>query len=247
MAQETVGEVTIIDSVHVSPEHFELIREKIAETSPDIVAVELCGPRFQAMLSDESPSIRDVIREQPLWKTTVHTIMKFVQSRMRRKAGVHPEMSDLRTAVEAAAHHEVDVALIDRPMDETLQSLSDNVRDPVQLATMIGKAVAKDEEDVPEELRDVDLDLDNMGSFTDPEFIEAFTEFSKENYPPIWHAFIDERDEIMAKNLHALAQDGQDVTAIVGAAHGPGIRRYLSMLEGTDGGETPPIRTVRLN
>lgn len=245
MAQENRGDITIIDSVHISPDHFELIRDKVAQENPDIVAIELCENRFQAMLSDKDVSIRDLIREQPLWKVTIHALLKFAQSQLLRRYGVHPEMSDMRAGVEAAAKNDSDIALIDRDISETFQSLSTNIQDPAQLGTMAYGIVTQDEEDIPKSVRETSMT--DFDALTEPEFLEDFTEFAKESYPPIWKAFLDERDQIMARNLHSLSQNGHDVIAVVGAAHGPGIRRYLAELSPEEMPELPPIHSVSLS
>ncbi|MCU4924797.1 TraB/GumN family protein [Halobacteria archaeon AArc-dxtr1] len=69
-----------------------------------------------------------------------------------------------------------------------------------------------------------EIDIEEM---TDGDVVAAMMEEFRQFSPHGANALIDERDAYIAHNLHALANQGYDVLAVVGAGHKAGIERHL--------------------
>lgn len=208
-------EVIILGTAHVSKSSVEETRSAIEEFKPDEVAVELCRSRFDVMKNPQAWQEMDivkVIREKKSLLLFANLVMSSIQRRMGEKLDVKPG-DEMRAAIEEAESARIDIALIDRPVQITLQrawkSLGAWEKTKFLFSSLYSILSMEDisEEEI-EKLKEKDM------------LTQAVEEIAKQA-PTIKRVLIDERDAYMARKIVDLK--GSRVLAVVGAGHMNGI------------------------
>lgn len=221
------GEVTIVPSVHFSPEHRRKTRDTIREVEPDVVAVELDDRRFEQVEEGEE-GMMNTAEEMPGNTPQGYAALKAIQEKVVKMHGLDPEETEMETAIETAAALDTDIALI----DEDITEIFGQIRERVGLETIpkvLMRAESIDREDLVTRMQDMDMTEVESG-----DDVEDMMAPMRELLPEVTELLIDRRDEMMAKRLHKIRQNGYDVVAVIGAGHHSGITEHLERLEETD-------------
>jgi pheromone shutdown-related protein TraB len=215
------GRVELVGTAHVSQTSVDEVEAAIAGTDADVIAVELDEARYR-QLSGETPDdldAKDLLRGNTVFQFLAYWLLSYVQARLGKRFGIEPG-ADMRAAIEAAEARDLDVALVDRDIQTTIQrfwarlTFLEKLRLVWQLSLgMVGFGTGA-EDITMEELTDVDV-------------VTAMLEEFRRLSPGGAEALIDERDAFIAHQLLALTEGGQNVLAVVGAGHVRGIERYL--------------------
>jgi pheromone shutdown-related protein TraB len=236
------GSVHLVGTAHVSEESAERVEREISERDPDVVAVELDEDRYRQLKGETPDDLEpsDLLRGNIVFQFLAYWMLSYVQARLGERFDIEPG-ADMRAGIETAEAGGIDVALVDRDIQTTIRRFWARLSFPEKLRLFwelllglvgIGGTGEELEEEDIEELTDVDAVSAMM---------EEFRQFS----PGGAEALIDERDAFIAHRLVALAEEGRDVVAVVGAGHVEGIRDYLGdpaslpameTLEGDPGG-----------
>ena len=220
----------IVGTAHVSRESIKEVEEVIEREKPDIVAVELCGKRYKALV-EKTPteiSIRDVIKSGEMYLLLFQWILAYFQRKVGKALGVKPGEEMLK-AIEKAREVGASVALIDRDITVTFRrfwakmSFIEKLRMTFALLRSIGGG--GEEIDV-EEMKKEDM-------------VETLIAELRKFSPSAGEVLVDERDAFIAGNLLNLLSTGKKIVAVVGAGHQEGIRRYLENPE-----KIPPIHEL---
>jgi pheromone shutdown-related protein TraB len=213
----------IIGTAHVSEKSVAEVREVIARERPEVVAVELCKPRYEALTQDKAfrnLDIFKVIREGKALYLLGHLALTAYQRRMGAALGVKPG-AELLAAVEAANAAGARVELVDRDINVTLKRTWANVglwkRSMMLSSLLVGFGDDKNAEPVTAESIEK---LKEQRALS-----EMLTELSRA-MPEVKGPLIDERDQILADGIRASGKDAKSVVAVVGAAHVPGIKQH---------------------
>ena len=85
-------EILVVGTAHISQESIEQVRRTIEAERPDVVAVELCPSRYQALTHPEQPgaSVRDILSSGKLYQFLVHWLLAYVQNKLGSEVGVKP-------------------------------------------------------------------------------------------------------------------------------------------------------------
>lgn len=236
------GKIHFVPSVHFSPVHRRRVRETIDERDPDLVAVELDERRFERLRTDTRQPADEPFRSQP---PATYDLLRTVQRTIIRLYGLDPDRTDMETAIETAAEHDLAVALIDEPIDEILTALTERVGPGTLPKTMI-RAQLLGPEDRLNQVRMLTMPFQDVESGDD---VQPAIETMRRLLPEVTDVMIDRRDRAMARRLARISRAGHDVVVVIGAGHHNGIRRELQALEGEDlpDVEVPirkPTRTV---
>lgn len=208
-------EVIILGTAHVSKSSVEETHSAIQEFKPDEVAVELCRSRFDVIKNPQAWQEMDivkVIREKKSLLLFANLVMSSIQRRMGEKLDVKPG-DEMRAAIEEAEAAGIEIALIDRPVQITLQrawkSLGAWEKTKFLFSSLTSILSVEDigEEEI-EKLKEKDM------------LTQAVEEIAKQA-PTIKRVLIDERDAYMARKIADLK--GSRVLAVVGAGHMNGI------------------------
>ena len=113
----------VLGTAHVSQRSVDEVRAVIDTVEPEVVCVELCQPRLDALTKDSSfrdLDIFKVIREGKTLYLLAHLAIASYQRKIGASLGVKPG-AELLAAVEAARAKSIPVALIDRDINITLK------------------------------------------------------------------------------------------------------------------------------
>jgi pheromone shutdown-related protein TraB len=208
-------EIILIGTAHISRESADLVDRVITEEKPDVVCVELCKARFEAIKQKDKWQEMDivkVIRENRTALLLSQLLMMSLQKKIAERFNINPG-EDMLRAISRAAESGAEVVLADREIRVTLlrtwrmmglwskmKFLSDMI-----LSLFIGENIT--EENI-EELKQhdvLDLALKSIG----------------EKLPELKTTLIDERDQFLACSIRN--SQGRKIVAVVGAGHIPGI------------------------
>lgn len=208
-------EIILIGTAHISRESADLVDRVITEEKPDVVCVELCKARFEAIQQKDKWQEMDivkVIRENRTALLLSQLLMMSLQKKIAERFNINPG-EDMLRAISRAAESGAEVVLADREIRVTLlrtwrmmglwskmKFLSDMI-----LSLFIGENIT--EENI-EELKQhdvLDLALKSIG----------------EKLPELKTTLIDERDQFLACSIRN--SRGRKIVAVVGAGHIPGI------------------------
>jgi len=230
------SEVLLIGTAHVSRESVEEVKEAILEERPEIVAVELCKPRYQVLIDrrgwEETPLTKLLKGEQPYFFLG-QSFLAMIQRSLGEQLGVEPG-AEMLEAIRAAQEVGAKVALVDRKIAITLRrawsrmSLREKFRIFKELLYGFLGATEEDEIDV-EALKRQDVVTEMM------EELGRLAPKAKE-------VLVDERDAYIAARIRELAQQGyKTIVAVVGAGHINGLLANLSSNDTVDVAELESI------
>lgn len=235
------GTITFVPSVHFSAAHRHRVRETIREVDPDIVAVELDDRRFERLDRDQRSNPLELAEEFPPPTAATLATLRALQRTVVRLYGLDPTKTDMETAIETAAELDIEIALIDDPIVETIDALRRRVGIET-LPKLLARTQMMGPEDYARQLEVMTMPFSEISHGDD---VEPMLDHVRRLLPEVAEVMIDRRDRSMATRLHRLRMDGYDVVAVIGAGHHNGIRRALSDLEadGVERDVTVPIRT----
>ena len=228
-------EIILIGTAHISRESADLVDRVITEEKPDVVCVELCKTRFEAIQQKDKWQEMDivkVIRENRTALLLSQLLMMSLQKKIAERFNINPG-EDMLRAISRAEESGAEVVLADREIRVTLlrtwrmmglwskmKFLSDMI-----LSLFIGENIT--EENI-EELKQhdvLDLALKSIG----------------EKLPELKTTLIDERDQFLACSIRN--SQGRKIVAVVGAGHIPGIIENIGKAIDIDEINTIPPRS----
>ena len=209
----------ILGTAHVSTASVEAVREQIKSYQPDIVAVELCASRHQALTSNrrlDKEGLLKVVKEGKAPLVLLQSLLAAEQRKMGLDEGQQPG-AELLVAVQEAEAAELEVALIDRDIQTTLRRAWKKMRFREKVRILWSLLGDEDDDEGPgvgELLEDQDLLTSLM---------EELRTFS----PGAGVVLIDERDSYLAGKISSLHSE-KKILAVVGAGHLKGIEEHLT-------------------
>ena len=208
----------LLGTAHIATSSVEAVRQQIAEYQPDVVAVELCKSRHDALVSDrrlDKEGLLKVIKEGKAPMVLMQSMLSAEQRKLGINEGQQPG-AELLAAVQAADEVGCEVALVDRDIQTTLRRAWKRMkfREKWRLLTSLLEDDDEDDVDVNELLQDSDL-LSSM--------MEELKGFS----PGAGEVLIDERDTYIASKITQLGTERR-VLAVLGAGHLQGVSSKLT-------------------
>lgn len=211
--------IYLVGTAHVSDASVQEVRDVIERVRPDVVCVELCQARYDALTSESAWKNLDVfkvIREGKVLFLLANLAIGAYQRRLGDELGVRPG-AELLAAAQKAEEIGARLVLIDRDIHVTLKRTWGNLgfRDKLGLVSaIIGSLFSRDKISA-EEIES----LKQQANLS-----EMMAEFAKE-MPAVKGPLIDERDQYLMAGVEQA--EGEKVVAVVGAAHVPGMRANL--------------------
>ncbi|MHC1575100.1 MAG: TraB/GumN family protein [Candidatus Methanogasteraceae archaeon] len=210
-------EIILIGTAHVSNKSVEEVKETIARERPDIVAIELCPGRFAALKGETSDlSAKDILKGGNMTLFIVHSLLAYMQNKIGSEMDVKPG-SEMIAAIDAAEGLGLEIALVDRDINVTLQRFIGKMgffEKLKMLSALVGSLVG---------FGGTEIDIENI---TEEDIVTQLISELKQFSPTTASVLIEERDAFIAKNLLRIKEKGR-VVAIVGAGHRSGITEYL--------------------
>lgn len=116
------GSVTVVGTAHVSERSVDEVEETIERERPDVVAVELDEGRYR-QLNGETPDdldAGDLLKGNTVFQFLAYWMLSYVQTQLGERFDIEPG-ADMKAAVDVAESLGIDVALVDRDIQTTIQ------------------------------------------------------------------------------------------------------------------------------
>jgi pheromone shutdown-related protein TraB len=210
----------VVGTAHVSDRSAAEVREIIRRVRPEVVCVELCQARYDALTQDTAfrdLDIFKVIREGKTLYLLAHLALGAYQRRMGAALGVKPG-AEMLAAIEEARAIGARVELVDRDIHTTLKRTWGNLglwsRSKMLSQLLVGVGNESDE----------GVTASDIERLKEPAALsEMLAELSRA-LPQVKVPLIDERDQYLMSSIEDSAHGSKDVVAVVGAAHVPGMK-----------------------
>jgi len=248
--------IILVGTGHILERSVREVEAVIDREEPDVVAVELCEDRYNALKGNVADfSIKEVIGGGNPFLILTHWPLAYVQRKMGAELGIEPG-ADMMAAIKKAEERGCEIALVDRPIQVTMQRFWKNMRffeklkmifSIVFAITSIGSMGKGDTGKENKKLTmggigaNKEIELDRI---TDDDVVTQLMEELREFSPGAATALLDERDAYIAgslleldqqtfkksltKNGSQASQEKRKIVAVVGAGHVAGIKNLLS-------------------
>jgi len=212
--------IVVVGTAHVSEKSINEVNETIEREHPDIVAIELCQGRYEALVGKQEVKeipVRELLSADKFHHFLIHWLLSYVQKKIGADMGIKPG-AEMLAAIEKAKQIEARIALVDRDIQITLQRLWSGMtlfeKAKITFAIIAaGLGIGGTKE----------IDINTV---TDADVVTQLVEELRKYAPSAAKVLIDERDAYIARNLLDISHDGH-VVAVVGAGHRAGIQKYL--------------------
>lgn len=209
----------LIGTAHISKLSVDDVIDTVNEVKPDSICVELDQERYQRLENPKQYSeqnIIKVIKDRRVNFLLVNLILASFQRRMAKKLD-NQSGNEMITGIKLAKELNAELVLADRSVSLTFSRIWDqlNFFSKTKLLFSIISSIF-DNQEISEQ------DLSNLKQADALE--SAINEVGKE-FPIIKEVLIDERDKFLAYKIKNV--QGKKVVAILGAAHIPGVIKYL--------------------
>ncbi len=210
--------ITIVGTAHVSQSSIDEVNDVCKDVNPDCIAIELDEERFQSMVNTkqwENTDIVKIIKEKKVAFLLSQMILSSYQKKIANQFDVKPG-DEIKAAVDFALENNIHLEKIDRSIQVTLLRIWHSlgfIEKSKLLTELLGSFFENDikEEDI-EKLKEQDL-------------LQSALKEVEQSFPQITSTLIDERDRILAEKMRRAK--GENIVAVVGAAHVPGILKYI--------------------
>ncbi len=214
--------IILIGTAHISQESVDEVKDAIEKYKPDVVAVELCPRRYEALTEKanwENTPITSLLKSNKAYLVLAQTFLSSIQRRLGKEYGVEPG-SEMIAALKMAKKKKIAIALVDRDISITLKRAwrKMGIREKWRLSWEFMKALVGYSD---EELEELDL-KELMKQDAISTMMEEFGKIA----PSVSNVLIHERDQYIAKKILDESHKGK-IVAVVGAGHLKGIEKHL--------------------
>lgn len=218
----------IVGTAHVSQKSVDDVRTAIDAVNPDVVCVELCKTRYDALTKDSAfrdLDIFKVVRDGKTLYLLGHLALASYQRKIGASLGVRPG-AELVTATKTAEKRQIPVELIDRDINITLKRTWRNIG-LWQRLTLLWSLVASSSEPGDEDASEAQLTEVAIERLKEPKALSEMLAELGTKMPQIKRPLVDERDQYLASRMLEAGVGKRTVIAVVGAAHVPGMAAQL--------------------
>ena len=213
-------EIYILGTAHVSKISKEEVLKTIDENAFDTICIELDQRRYNSLNNPkkwEETNIIDVIKKKQTGFLLANLILSSYQKRVASKINSQSGI-EMITAIKEAKEKNIHLELIDRDIQTTFSRIyqKHNLWQKAKLIVSLISAIFDDEE-----INDKDIE-----ALKQEDILDMALKDIEKAFPIVSEVLIDERNKILAQNIKKAP--GKKIFAIVGAAHSPGILKYIN-------------------
>lgn len=224
-------QIILIGTAHVSRHSAQLVSDTIDSEQPDTVCVELCNNRLSTIRDKDrwqNMDIVKIIKEKKALMLFMNLLLAAFQKKIADKFGIKPGQ-EMINAIEAAEESGATVIPADREIQITLSRIWRGMGVWEKTKLIFSVLLSFGQSDEIEE-----TDIEKMKH---QDILQSLLSELKEDHPMIGEVLINERDQFLAESIRNAP--GDKIVAVVGAAHVPGILKYI--------GQDIPIDLAALN
>ncbi|WP_027627553.1 TraB/GumN family protein [Ruminiclostridium cellobioparum] len=212
-------EIILVGTAHVSKESTELVRQVIAEETPDSVCIELDEQRYDSIQNPkrwESTDIVKVVKSKKVGFLIANLILSGYQKKLAKKLGTNVG-GEMLEAIASAKDVNAQLVLADRNIQTTLLriwrklSLWEKLKLIFSLTFSFGEDTEISSEDLQELLKE--------------DMLESAISGLRKQFPAVGQILISERDQYLAFKIKNAP--GQKIVAVLGGAHVPGVKKEI--------------------
>lgn len=220
LSANSVDRVIFVPVIHTDTESVERARTIVREVKPEVVAVELDRYRYEQLMNPEmyqeevqTPRTADAAEGLML---QIAMLEKMLGEMTGSAAG-----DEMVAAIEEGRAIGAKIALVDRPIQETLQAIQRVPLDEMyRLTEMIPGATEEIQNEGSQDFLSL---LKKEGT------IESMMEQFSTEFPGLFDALITQRDQYVANALQAILNDVEGkIVAVLGAGHIVGVSSTLA-------------------
>ncbi|MDO8656596.1 MAG: TraB/GumN family protein [Nanoarchaeota archaeon] len=220
-------EIKIVGTSHIAAQSIKEIKSAFSSFKPEIIAVELDIQRAGALMSGEKRSLSfTAITVLGVKGFLFAKIGQYIQQKLGKSVGIIPG-SDMKTALELAKEHKLQVAFIDQPLQVTLQNFSKQLtwREKGRFVADIIKGLLFPKK----QMREMGLDTLDLRKVPEKEFISTMMKTLQKRYPNVYKTLVEDRNKYMVKKLVQLFRSHPEkrILVVVGAGHKEGMEELL--------------------
>ena len=225
--------IILVGTAHISKKSVQVVQETIIKEKPDLVAIELCQPRFDMLINEkqwENTDIVKILKEKKLFFLIINILLSSFQKKAGKKLGIKAG-SEMLAAYNTAKQENIPFALIDRKAQTTLLRIWNKTNFWTKAKLFFSSLFSIFS---PEPLSEKKIE-ELKNSDQTQQLIESIGKF----IPDVKKYLIDERDTFMAQNI--LDRKEKKILAVVGAGHIFGMKKILTS------GKDPICKLQELN
>ena len=211
--------VYIVGTAHVSAQSVQDVRAAVAAVRPDVIAIELCEPRYQGMVKKDAwrhTNLFQVIRQKKATFLLAQLALQSFYRRLGKQLETEPG-AEMLAGAACAEETGAKLELIDRRIDVTLKRVWRHLGfwQRLKLFGVMVEAVFSSEE----------IGAQDVEALKKQDQLEALMGEMGKAFPEIKKRLIDERDVYLAQKLRGAP--GERIVAVVGAGHVPGMLKSI--------------------
>lgn len=219
-------QIYLVKTAHVSKNSIEDVKTCIEEVNPDSICIELDEQRYKRLESPDdwrNTDLSKIIKDKQVGFLMANLILSSFQKRMAKSLG-STTGGEMIEGINQSKQRNINLVLADRPIKTTFSRIWANLNgsEKIKLLSGLIESIFSNEEISEEEISQL-KEADALEA--------ALSEVSKE-FPNMKRILVDERDMYLSQKIKTAP--GNKIVAIVGAAHAPGIERYLDKDINTD-------------
>ncbi len=217
-----INRIVFVSVIHTDLESVEHARQVVRNTKPEVVAVELDRDRYQQLVNPPDAQTSDLS----------HMTGNSAQDLMQQLAVLEKSLGEMTgsnigdemlAAIEEGRAVGAKIALVDRPMQATIQAMM-----KVPLSELYG---------LTNILPDATKDIKGGGAshmldmLKEEGAVEDIMKQFQTEFPGLTRVLIEERDLYVAKALHFILNDVKgNIVVVLGAGHIQGVKAALDRL-----------------
>ena len=253
----------LVGTAHISKKSADEVRGVIRSVKPDIVFVELCRARAEAMRSgardDPAGALPEPLRQLlrslgapgDLGEKLLGAGLKAAYQLLRQFHGLQPGL-EFKVAMDECDASGARLVLGDRDQDATIRALRDAI-DLADMLKLLAGGGGADPAAMDPELAALFRDADWRDPARAVEALKtrkataAMAAAMRAQFPKVARAMLDQRDDVMTERLldAARAHGGKKIVAVVGMAHMDGVEARWGRAQGAGGGRDARLGGLR--
>ena len=220
-------EIKIIGTSHIATQSIKEIKSAFTSFTPEIVAVELDVQRASALMVGEKNKLSlGAITVLGVKGFLFAKIGQYIQQKLGKSVGIIPG-SDMKTALELAKEQKLQIALIDQPLQITLQNFSKQLtwREKGRFVADIIKGLLFPKK----QMREMGLDTLDLRKVPEKELVLKMMKTLQKRYPNVYKTLVEDRNKYMVKRIVQLLRSHPEkkILVVVGAGHKEGMEELL--------------------
>lgn len=219
MISNQLDRIIFVPVIHTDTESIDRARDVVREIRPDVVAVELDRQRYHQLMN-QNPE--DSVPNGAATGNVAEDLMlqiALLEKSLGETTGASAG-AEMMAAIEEGRKIGCKIALVDRPIQETLQAIMQVPLDEIYRLTGMFPGVTQ-------EIEEEDT-VDLFAMLKDNEAVSSMMSQFETDFPGLYDALINQRDRYVANALFSILNDVEGkIVAILGAGHIEGVTAHL--------------------